>query len=68
MVKASAVRAADLGFDSCLCCGEFSGSNHTADLKKGTPGLLCQVPGIIGSVLGLVGLVSIYSDRVRQQV
>ena len=30
--------------------------------------LPCQVPGIIGSVLGMVGLVSVYCDWVRQEV
>ena len=42
VVKASAYRAADLGFDSRLCqC--FSGSNHTSDLKIGTP--VATLPG-----------------------
>ena len=36
VVKASASRAADLAFDSCLCCGDFSGSSHTSVLKIGT--------------------------------
>ena len=30
VVKATASRAADLGFDSCLCQGDFSGSSHTS--------------------------------------
>ena len=30
--------------------------------------LPCQAPGIIGSVVGLVGLVSVYCDRVRWKV
>ena len=37
VVKASAARAEDSGFDSRLCRGEFSGSSHTSDLKIGTP-------------------------------
>ena len=41
-------------------------SSHTSDLKIGTHWLPCQMPSIIESVLGLVGLVSVYSDRVRQ--
>ena len=36
-VKASASRAADPGFDSCLCREDFSGLSHTNDLKTGTP-------------------------------
>ena len=46
----------------------FSGSSHTIDLKIGTPVLPCQAPGIIGSVLGLVGPVSVYCDRVKWKV
>ena len=30
--------------------------------------LPCQAPGVIGSVLGLVGTVSVYCDWVRQNV
>ena len=30
--------------------------------------LPCQVPGVTGSVLGLVGPVSVYCDRVRWKV
>ena len=37
MVKASTKRAADPGFDSCLCLGNFSQPSHTRDLKIGTP-------------------------------
>ena len=29
VVKASASRAEDPGFNSCLRCGDFSGSSHT---------------------------------------
>ena len=62
MVKASALRAADPGFDSRLLQGDFSRSNHTSDLNIGTSVATCQVPGIIGLVLALVGPVSIYCD------
>ena len=48
------------------CAGIFSGSNHTSDLKIGTP--RCQAPGVIGSALGLVGPVSVYCDWVRWKV
>ena len=34
VVKVSALRVEDPGFDSRLCCGE---SSHTNDLKIGTP-------------------------------
>ena len=36
VVEASASRAADLGFDSRLRCGDFSSSSHISDLKIGT--------------------------------
>ena len=62
VVKASASRAVDLGFDSHLRRADFTGSSHTSDLKNDTP---CQVPGVIGSTMGLVGPVSVYYDRVK---
>ena len=34
VVKVSASRVADLGFDSCLC-RDFSGSSHTSDFNIG---------------------------------
>ena len=36
MVKASALRAADPGFDSRFLLGNCSGSSHTSELKIGT--------------------------------
>ena len=42
MVKASALRAADPGFDSQLC-QDFSRSSHTSDLEIGTP--VTTLPG-----------------------
>ena len=65
VVKASTLRAEDLGFHSCLRCGNFCGSSHTSDLKIALQWLPCQVPGVMGSVLGLAGLVSVYCDWVR---
>ena len=65
VVKASTSRAEDLGFDSCLHHGDFARSSHSSNLKMGTPVLPCVAPGVIGSVLGLVGLVSVYCDWVR---
>ena len=43
MVKASASRAADAGFDSFFLRREFSGSSHASDLKIGT--LVAHLPG-----------------------
>ena len=43
MVKASALRMAELGFDFCLHCGEFSRSSHTGDLRIDTP--VAALPG-----------------------
>ena len=37
VVKASALRAEDPGYDSRLHCGDFSGLSATSDLKIGTP-------------------------------
>ena len=37
VVKASASRAEDPGFNSCLHRGDFSRSSHTSDLTIGTP-------------------------------
>ena len=39
----STSRAGDPGFDSRLCCGDFSGLSHTSDLKIGTP--VATLPG-----------------------
>ena len=67
VVKASALRAADPGFKSCLHRGNFTGLSHTGDLKNGrfSVCLPCQVPGILGSAMGLIGPVSVYCDWVR---
>ena len=43
VVKASAPRAADTGFEARLRFGDFSGSSHTSDLKIGAP--LATLPG-----------------------
>ena len=65
VVKASTSRAEDPGFESRLW-RNFSGSSHTIDLKFGAP--VATLPGVIGSVLGLVGPVSVYCDWVRLKV
>ena len=64
VVKASASRAAHSGFYSRLCCGDFSGSSHTSDLKIGASlqWIPYQTRDVIVSALGLKGLVSIYCD------
>ena len=67
VVKGSASGVADPGFDSCLGHGDFSRSSHTSDFKIGTPVAtypITQMPGIIGSALGLTGLVSVHCDWV----
>ena len=67
MVKASISGAKDTGYES-RWRRDFWGSSHTSDLKIGTPVAACQAPGVIGSVLGLVGLGSVYCDWVRWKV
>ena len=54
VVKASTSRAEDPGFESRLRWDFFSESSHTSD--------------VIGSVLGLVGSVSVYCEWVRWKV
>ena len=65
MVKASASRAADPGFDSRFGRRDFSRSSHTSHLKTGIPVTTCQAPGVTRSALGRVGRVSVYFDRDR---
>ena len=43
VVKASASRAEDPGFESRLRRGDFSGSSHTSDSKTDTP--VATLPG-----------------------
>ena len=45
VVEASVLRGADQAFDYQLCCGDFSGSGHTIDLKIGTP--VATLPGTL---------------------
>ena len=60
-VKASASRAEDPGFESRLR-RDFLGRVIPVILKLALQWLPCQAPGVIGSALGLVGQVSVYSD------
>ena len=64
VVKVSASRVEDPGFESRLR-RDFFGSSHNGDLKLAFQWLPCQAPDVIGSVLGLVGPVSVYCDWVR---
>ena len=48
--------------------GTLSRSNLTNDLKIGIPVATLPGCGIIGSVLGLVGPVSVICDWMKQQV
>ena len=48
------------------CIRIFPGSSHTCVSKIGTP--VATLPGIIGSVLGLVDPLSVYCDWVRWKV
>ena len=63
MFKASALRVADPTsvpvFRDCL------GSSHTSDLRIGIPVATCQALDVVGSVLEMVGSVSVYGDLVR---
>ena len=43
MVKVSASPAADLGFNSCLCLGEFFVLSNSSDFTTGTP--VATLPG-----------------------
>ena len=60
VVKASTSRAEDPGFESRF---EFFRGRVIPVTSKLVPQWLpCQAPGVIGSVLGLVGQVSVYCD------
>ena len=50
------------------CAGIFPGMSHTSDLKLALQWLPYQAPGVIGSVLGLAGPVSVHCDWVRWKV
>ena len=65
VVKASASRAGDPGFKSHLRRDFFRGRVTPVTEQLALQWLSCQAPGVIGSVLGLVGPVSVYCDWVR---
>ena len=59
VVNASAWREADLGSIPACAVDLFSESSHTSNkLVLQLPPF--RVPGVVGSALGLVGLVSVY--------
>ena len=66
--KASASRVAHLGSKPCFSFGAFSRLSHTSDWKIVLMWLPCKIPGMLGPVLslgsmqGLVGLMSVYID------
>ena len=68
VVKASASRVKDLEFDSRLQPDFFRGRVIPVTSKLALQWLPCQAPGVLGSVLGLVGPVSVYCDWVRWKV
>ena len=51
-----------------LAPGFFRGRVIPVTKKLALQWLPCQAPGVLGSVLGLVGLVSVYCDWVRWKV
>ena len=65
VVKASASRAEDPGFESRLRRGFFRGRVIPVTQKLALQWRPCQAPGVIGSALGLVGPVSVYRDWMR---
>ena len=68
VVKASASRAEDPGFESRLRRDFFRGRVMPVTSTLALQWLPCQAPGVIGSALGLVGPVSVYCDWVRWKV
>ena len=53
--------AEDLGFDSCLRLGVFTGRVIPVTSNLALQWLPCQASGVIRSALGLVGPVSVYN-------
>ena len=65
VVKASASRAEDPGFESRLRRDFFRGRVIPVTSKLALQWLPFQAPGVIGSALGLIGPVLVYCDWVR---
>ena len=68
VVKGSASSAENPGFESRLSQKFFRGRVIPVTSKLALQWLPCQASGVIGSVLGLVGPVSVYCDWVRWKV
>ena len=68
VVKASASRAEDPGFESRLRRDVFGGRVIPVTSELALQWMPCQAPGVIGSALGLAGTVSVYCDWVRWKV
>ena len=69
VVKASASRAEDLGFESLIPLAPgFCRCRVILVSELALQWLPCQAPGVIGSVLELVGPVSVYCNKVRWTV
>ena len=68
VVKASASRAEDPGFESRLRRDFFGVESYQWLKNWHSSGYPAKAPGVIGSALGLVGLVSVYCDWVRWKV
>ena len=68
MVKAFTMGAADLDSVPGFGVDLFPGRVTPVASKSVLQWLPCQVRGLVGSALGLVGLVSVYCDWVRWEV
>ena len=66
MVKASAVKVEDPGFDSRLRRGDIPGRVIPVTEKLALQWVSCQAPSVIGSMLGMAGPLSVYCDWVRE--
>ena len=68
VVLVSALRMGDLVSIPAFAMGIYPSEVMPVTWKLVLQWLRCQAPGTIGSVLGLVGPVSVYCDWVRQKV
>ena len=70
VVEASALTAADLGFDSRLRCGDFSWLSHTSDLQISTP--VATLPGVwryrVRAETGWPGVSILWLDEVESLI
>ena len=68
MVKVSASRVADLVSIPAFNVGFILARVIPVTSKLVMQWLSCQMPGVIRSTLGLVGLVSLYCDWMREKI